>query len=78
MACDGTLPDDLAERVLRVMPISPLSDLGPLMETEMNADLRIDAAEALEESPAYLLDRPETDVHVWVGAAELSAMRAPG
>ena len=73
MACEGTLPDDLAERVLRVMPISPLSDLGPLMETEMNADLRIDAAEALEESPAYLLDRPETDVHVWVGAAERPA-----
>lgn len=70
MACEGVLPDALADRVGAVMPISPLSDLGPLMQTSMNAELRIDAAEALEESPAFLLNREGLPVHVWVGAEE--------
>jgi arylformamidase len=70
MACEDVLHDDVAERVAVVMPISPLSDLGPLRETSMNAELRIDAVEAMEESPAFLLNREDMPVHVWVGGAE--------
>lgn len=73
MACDDTLPDAVAERVAMILPISPLSDLGPLRETTMNEKLRIDAAEAMEESPAFLLNHPEIPVHVWVGAEERPA-----
>lgn len=70
MACPDTLSDDIARRVARVVPISPLSDLRPLRETSMNADLRLDAAEARAESPALLPRRAGVAVHVWVGGAE--------
>ena len=64
---------DLAVPVTRVVPISPLSELGPLMATEMNATLKIDAAEAATESPARLALRAGVAAHVWVGAAERPA-----
>ena len=57
--------------VRRVVPISPLADLGPLMGTSMNATLQIDAAEAAAESPAH---HPlQTEAHVWVGGQERPA-----
>jgi acetyl esterase/lipase len=59
--------------VARVVPISPLADLAPLMQTEMNATLQIDAAEAETESPAHLLLRAEVKAHVWVGGQERPA-----
>ena len=67
---DIGLPGEVAERIARVVPISPLSDLRPLMETAMNRDLRIDAAMARAESPALLQPRPGVPVHVWVGGIE--------
>lgn len=74
MACtDAPLPAEVAARVARVVPISPVSDLAPLMRTSMNADLRIDAAEALAESPRHLALRPGVTAHVWVGGAERPA-----
>jgi acetyl esterase/lipase len=69
MACaDIDLP-----RLARVVPISPLADLEPLMATEMNARLRIDAAEAAQESPARLARRAGVGCHVWVGGQERPA-----
>src|SRR5690606_4847646 len=45
MLCpDVALP--VRDRVLRVVPISPLADLVPLLQTGMNATLRLDGAEA--------------------------------
>ena len=64
---------DLAVPVSRVVPISPLTELGPLMATGMNQTLRIDAAEAASESPARLALRQDVAAHVWVGAAERPA-----
>ena len=58
-----------AERVEKVIPISPVADLAPLMKTSMNKDLRIDADEALAESPVHL-PPPACPVTVWVGAKE--------
>jgi acetyl esterase/lipase len=58
-----------ASRVEKVVPISPVADLTPLMETSMNKDLRIDKAAALAESPV-LLPAPACPVTVWVGADE--------
>lgn len=64
---------DIAAPVTRVVPISPLSELGPLIATKMNETLAIDAAEAATESPARLALRPGTTAHVWVGAMERPA-----
>lgn len=64
---------DIAAPVTRVVPISPLTELGPLMATTMNATLGIDDSEAATESPARLALRPGTTAHVWVGAAERPA-----
>ncbi len=64
---------DIALPVARVVPISPLAELGPLMATQMNATLRLDPAEVAAESPARLPLRPGTTAHVWVGAMERPA-----
>lgn len=61
---------DLGLPVARVVPISPLADLAPLMQTDMNADLKIDTGEAAMESPARLALRPGVQAHVWVGGQE--------
>lgn len=68
MACaDG------AQGVVRVVPISPLAELAPLMATQMNATLHLDAAEAAAESPARLIPRADVAAHIWVGGAERPA-----
>ena len=64
----GTLGID---RVRRVVPISPIAELSPLMQTAMQADLRLTAEECASESPARLPLRCEA--HVWVGAQERPA-----
>jgi acetyl esterase/lipase len=71
MACaDAPLAPDVASRIVRAIPISPLAELAPLMATAMNEKLCIDAAEAERESPARLTLRPGCDVTVWVGGQE--------
>lgn len=73
MLCpDAGLPDAVAGRLRAVLAISPLTDLAPLMEMPMNADLRIDAAEARAESPIYH-PAPDLPVLVEVGAEERPA-----
>jgi acetyl esterase/lipase len=61
------------ERISRVIPISPIAELSPLMQTAMQADLRLDAAECASESPARLSLRAGCAAHVWVGAQERPA-----
>jgi acetyl esterase/lipase len=56
------------DRVTRVVPVSPLADLAPLLATSMNATLRLDATEVQAESPARLPLRAQA--HVWVGGQE--------
>ena len=70
---DITFEPSLAARLRRIVPISPLSVLAPLIETAMNDDLRLDAAEARAESPALQPRRPGPSAHVWVGAGERPA-----
>lgn len=75
MLCDdgaSGLGTSWLARVKHVMPISPLSDLAPLMVTSMNDTLRIDAAEVTHESPIH--HKPhQSAVTVWVGGAERPA-----
>lgn len=67
MGCRDIL---LPQSPARVVPISPLADLAPLMQTSMNEKLRLDAAECAAESPARLSLTPGTEAHVWVGGQE--------
>ena len=72
MACaDMVLACD--DRLARVVPISPLADLRPLMRTEMNKKLGLDSVEARAESPALWGTKPGLAAHVWVGAQERPA-----
>jgi hypothetical protein len=69
MAVPGALPGDVAARLSHVMPISPVSDLRPLLQTSMNEQFRLDRAAAEAESPALMRPLP-VPVTVWVGAEE--------
>ncbi len=71
MVCeDGPLPAAVAERVERVVSISGLHDLRPLLRTAMNATLGLTPGEAAAESPVLLAPRPGARVHAWAGDAE--------
>lgn len=70
---DALLAQAVSRRVRRIVPISPVADLRPLTRTRMNADLRLDAAEAQSESPVLGTPRHEFDTLVWVGAEERPA-----
>lgn len=59
--------------VARVVPIAPLAELAPLMQTSMNEKLRLDAAECAAQSPARLKPRDGVQAHIWVGAQERPA-----
>ncbi|MBR9892099.1 alpha/beta hydrolase [bacterium] len=69
MLAPAMLPEEVAARIAHVVPISPLSDLRPLMQTGMNERLQLDADEAWAESPIAMAP-PQVPVTVWVGAAE--------
>ncbi len=70
-ACaDAALPERVASRIDRIVSISGLHDLRPLLRLPLNADLRLDAEEAAAESPALLMPRPGVRVHAWAGGAE--------
>lgn len=71
MICqDSPLSRDVSKRIERVVSISGLHDLRPLLKTAMNDDFRLDEAEAAAESPA--LNRPidNAELVCWVGADE--------
>lgn len=70
MGCrDVALKAEVRDRIARIVPISPVSDLRPLLRTSMNDSLGLDQAEAAAESPV-LHDAPDAPVTVWVGAEE--------
>ena len=64
------LAADVAARIERVVSISGLHDLHPLMKTKLNDTLQIDAEEARAESPALLPARDGIPVMAWVGGEE--------
>jgi arylformamidase len=64
---------DIDAPAARVVPISPLAELEPLIATSMNATLKLGAAEAAAESPVRHTLRKGVTAHVWVGAEERPA-----
>lgn len=73
MAMPGSLPERVAARVQRVMPISPVSDLRPLRALSMNRELGLDAEEAEAESPILGCKHDHISVVSVVGAQERAA-----
>lgn len=73
MCVEGVLPRAIAGRLKRSVPISPVSDLRPLLKTSMNDQFRLDLAAAEAESPVLMQPMGHVDVTVWVGADERPA-----
>jgi len=74
MICgDVPLDTDVAKRIHRCVPISPVADLRPMLETKMNADFQMDLAAAEAESPVLISDVRDVPVTVWVGSEERPA-----
>lgn len=71
MLCrDMPLGSDILGRIERIVSISGLHDLRPLLKTRMNATLMLDAAEAHAESPALAAPLTGARVTAWVGGDE--------
>ena len=71
MVCaDSLLPGAVRDRIAHVLSISGVHDLRPLLRTQMNQSLRLDAEEANRESPALLEPETAATVTCWVGADE--------
>lgn len=69
---DIGLAPNILQRIRAVCAISPLSDLTPLKDMPMNADLRLDPHEARAESPRHQ-PPPAADISILVGADERPA-----
>ena len=70
MCPDTRLSDACRNRVERIVSISGVHDLHPLMKTQLNETLQIDDAEALAESPALHQPVGEFSLSCWVGENE--------
>lgn len=76
MVCETSpLPAGVLGRVRKVVSISGVHDLRPMMNTTMNKTLHIDAAEAQSESPVLLKPVPGANITFWVGGAERPEFR---
>lgn len=64
------LPVGSLKRVDRVISVSGLHDLRPLLRTSMNDILHLDQAEAVAESAALSMPVSDAPVICWVGADE--------
>lgn len=71
MIChDSLLTPDVRQRIDRVVSISGLHDMRPLLKTKMNDDFRMSEAEAVTESPALNQPIAKVELVCWVGAEE--------
>ena len=68
--CRGVLPEAVTRRLARVVSVSGVHDLRPLLNTGMNATLRLTEAEAAAESPALAEPLADVAFTAWVGAQE--------
>jgi alpha-beta hydrolase superfamily lysophospholipase len=71
MGCQNApVPPSVAERIKRIVSLSGVHDLRPLLNNSMNQDLSLTPATAASESPALLVPRAGLDYVAWVGAHE--------
>jgi arylformamidase len=67
---DTSLPPDVQNRITRVISISGLHDLRPLLKTKMNETFQMTEAEAAAQSSALHHPLPNIQYSAWVGANE--------
>ena len=65
-ATESQVPDVVAGRIKRIVSISGIADLRPLLQVEMNETLKIDESEARTSSPLFLTPRNNFDYIAWV------------
>ncbi len=71
MACaDSPLSEATRQRLKRVVSISGLHDLRPLLKTDMNQTLKLDETEARSESAALNSPLRGPGIVCWVGSEE--------
>lgn len=71
MLCTDTkLPAAVTDRLGRVLSISGVHDLLPLLNTKMNKSLNLTMQSAVDNSPARQIPRRGCQVGTWVGADE--------
>lgn len=70
MMCRGVLADDVSARVRRVVTLSGVHHLDPLLATRMNETLQITANEAMSESPVHLDPIADIPLSIVVGDQE--------
>ena len=61
---------DIAVPIKCVVPISPLRDLTPIAQTQMNQNLGLSVEDVRQQSSELLPKRSEVEAHIWVGGAE--------
>jgi arylformamidase len=70
ISATSPLADEVRSRIRNTISISGVHDLRPMMRLALNADLKLDEAEAIAESPALLRPLDGVRLTCWVGAAE--------
>lgn len=71
MLCDdNVLPVNVRKRIAHTVSISGLHDLRPLLHTQMNETLGLDANEAAAESPVLCCPPADASITAWVGGGE--------
>lgn len=71
MVCDeGLLPDDARARLQKVVSLSGVHDLRPLLMADMNGVLNLTEQEAIAESSALHDPLATVPITFWVGAKE--------
>lgn len=75
LVSSNVLDQRLASRVVKIVSISGVHDLRPLLHTAMNETFKMDLAEARAQSPVLHEPIEGVDFTCWVGADELPAFR---
>jgi arylformamidase len=70
ISATSPLAENVRARIRNTVSISGLHDLRPMMRLAIQADLKLDEAEAIAESPALLRPLEGVRLTCWVGAAE--------
>jgi acetyl esterase/lipase len=70
ISASSPLPAELQARIRNTVSISGVHDLRPMMRLALNANLKLDDAEASAESPVLLYPMEGVRLTCWVGAGE--------
>lgn len=70
MGCVGVLPASVQSRIAKIVGVSGVYHLDPLLQTAMNNSLGLSASEVAAESPVHLAPLTHVPMTFWVGDQE--------